>query len=550
MIKRFATALIALVVLLPMAHAAADTCPTTLGCGDDLAWAQNLEQKITENTWYGQVFEVDHDPTTGAIDSVNGFGDSALWTGTYLAAESYRYALARSYLARPLASSAEHDFWAAQLADAKPRIDAMVAKFHLLANISKNWTNANKPTLSPPAVNLGGTIYKGGEPGYLMRACIPTTAPEWQRWSNQELATSRRIYGPLKWDDGQQYYCEDATSRDAYAGTFFGLLTAFDFVGGSDYSLLKTIRDDIVTMVNFAVKYYWNTPRPNGRISIPIGSDHNAPPCTSINPILDICGHDFENFVSPLFISTPTARLNLAAAAWHVVHADPGRTDVAKWNAINDEELAADVPFLAGEMAADDAQPNSSYYKFNLNHLTMFDIARLETATFGIPYAVRQAFGVMDSTTRDDVNAHFETITFALTGEQSRLDDAVTHLRQWRDYYTRIHTTPTTNNSALCGTTITCVPDDQMDVLFHGQDVTIPGSSATLRAKNPLPVADRPPTDFLWQRPPWQLDGSASVNHQSPGIDYLLPYWMLRYYTEAARPAVNPFPAWPGPVHN
>ena len=127
------------------------------------------------------------------------------------------------------------------------------------------------------------------------------------------------------------------------------------------------------------------------------------------------------------------------------------------------------------------------------------------------------------------------------------LDDAVTHLRQWRDYYTRIHTTPVTHNSC---DVIACVQDDQMDAYFLGQDVTIPGTSTNKRAKDPIPVANRPPTDFLWQRPPWQLDGSESVNHYTPGIDYLLPYWTLRYYTEGSRPADNPFPTWPGPVHN
>jgi hypothetical protein len=552
MLKRIAVALIGLtlaLVAIPPASATKPVTCTLLGCGDDLLEAQYLEGAITQNTEDGQVFEIDKDPSTGAITSINHFGDSALWTGTYLAAESYRYALASKYLADHRVAGDARDFWTAQQADAKPRIDAMVAKFHLLSNISKNWTDTNAPTMNPPAINLGGTVYKGGEPGNLMRACLPTDTPEAYRWSNHEVATSRRVYGPLQWDDGKTYYCEQGTSRDAYAGTFFGLLTAFDLVGSHDKAIADTIRDDIVTMVNFTFKYYWNTPRPNGRISIPIGSNHDGSPCTSINPTLDICGHDFENFDSPLFISTPTARLNLAEAAWHVVHADPGRSDTAVWDAVHAEEIANDLPQLAGEMEIDDAQPNSSYYKFNLNHLTMFDITKEETNP-ALNLAVRQAFGVMDSTTRDDVNAHFETITYALTGDTSRLNEAVTHLRDWRNYYARIHTIPVTNNSQFCGTTITCVQDDQMDSYFLGQDVTIPGTSTNKRAKDPLAVANRPPTDFLWQRPPWQLDGSESVNHYAPGIDYLLPYWMLRYNTEASTPASDPFPAWPGPVHN
>jgi len=46
-----------------------------------------------------------------------------------------------------------------------------------------------------------------------------------------------------------------------------------------------------------------------------------------------------------------------------------------------------------------------------------------------------------------------------------------------------------------------------------------------------------------------KLSGATSVTHQAPGIDYLLPYWMLRYYSEVAVPGLSPFPAWPGPAH-
>jgi len=49
-------------------------------------------------------------------------------------------------------------------------------------------------------------------------------------------------------------------------------------------------------------------------------------------------------------------------------------------------------------------------------------------------------------------------------------------------------------------------------------------------ARNPLPIAERPPTDFLWQRSSFMLDGGGNGNVQYPGVDFLLPYWMGRYY--------------------
>ena len=69
-----------------------------------------------------------------------------------------------------------------------------------------------------------------------------------------------------------------------------------------------------------------------------------------------------------------------------------------------------------------------------------------------------------------------------------------------------------------------------------------------LDGATPLPVAIRPPTDFLWQRPPTTLEQPQQpATHREPGIDYLTPYWMLRYYTEVEHPAQGPLPTWVGP---
>ena len=41
---------------------------------------------------------------------------------------------------------------------------------------------------------------------------------------------------------------------------------------------------------------------------------------------------------------------------------------------------------------------------------------------------------------------------------------------------------------------------------------------------------DRYNTDFLWQRSPFQLKGGGWGTVESPSVDYILPYWMGRYY--------------------
>jgi hypothetical protein len=37
-------------------------------------------------------------------------------------------------------------------------------------------------------------------------------------------------------------------------------------------------------------------------------------------------------------------------------------------------------------------------------------------------------------------------------------------------------------------------------------------------------------TDFLWKRNPFQLSGGGQGTIETAGIDYLLPYWMGRFY--------------------
>ena len=52
----------------------------------------------------------------------------------------------------------------------------------------------------------------------------------------------------------------------------------------------------------------------------------------------------------------------------------------------------------------------------------------------------------------------------------------------------------------------------------------------------PVPVAMRPPSDFLWQRTPFLLSAGGSGTVESAGIDYILPYWMARYYGAVSSP--------------
>jgi len=507
----------------------------------DLTAASWFEDRILDHFHYGQIHEqyyVDSERAEGEILTLVGENDSALYTGNYLAAEAFRYALA----AQKLAAGEDASFWEAQKAQAKSRVDQMVEQFHLLINISAAWQTEFDPRVNDDReptddgyIDFGGGVFPG-EAGLLFRACTPVDAPP-------PLNVGRdpgrdRLVGPLDWEDGEQYYCLDATSRDAYAGVTFGLATAFDLVTADDPAMRETIRHDLMAMTDYALKYLWNTPRPHGEIVVPelFG------------------GNDLDNFVSPLFVYVPMARLNMLQVARHAAREAGTAEHVARYEALWAEELASQVPVLAASMEIDAAGPHGGYYKYHLHHITGFNLVRLEQDPV-LREVFAQAFGVMDATTGDDVNALFEAITFALTGEEPRLDDAVEHHRQWLDYRANADANGNVvNNSAACGTTLTCVPRDQVDMvqpLPEGEDLIVsqPGFDDRQRAQDPLPVALRYPADFMWQKDPTILDGGPNdPRWESPGADFLLPYWMIRYYTEAAPPALSPFPAWPGPI--
>src|SRR6266487_4356512 len=61
--------------------------------------ARDLEERMTNHLWYGQMFlDVTYatpDKLPGQVVGLGGGGDSAIWSGHYLAAEAFRYALAR-----------------------------------------------------------------------------------------------------------------------------------------------------------------------------------------------------------------------------------------------------------------------------------------------------------------------------------------------------------------------------------------------------------------------------------------------------------------------
>jgi uncharacterized protein (TIGR03437 family) len=76
------------------------------------------------------------------------------------------------------------------------------------------------------------------------------------------------------------------------------------------------------------------------------------------------------------------------------------------------------------------------------------------------------------------------------------------------------------------------------DPYFNWEGV-LPSCNKPDEACNPVPVPQRPPTDFLWQRSPFNLMGGGYDTIEGAGIDYILPYWMARYYSVVGGDSVD-----------
>jgi uncharacterized protein (TIGR03437 family) len=146
---------------------------------------------------------------------------------------------------------------------------------------------------------------------------------------------------------------------------------------------------------------------------------------------------------------------------------------------------------------------HDSYFKFNLDAIALYSLLRLEEESprRGDYIGTYRTFR---SIVANHGNAFFNVIDRALVGPNVQRDAETAKLMaQWlerprRDFYVDLR-----GKYKACG-------DD--------------------RSCEPIPVPERVRTDFLWQRSPFLLSGGGSGRIESPGVDFILPYWMARYY--------------------
>ena len=146
---------------------------------------------------------------------------------------------------------------------------------------------------------------------------------------------------------------------------------------------------------------------------------------------------------------------------------------------------------------------HESYFKFNLDAIALYSLLRLEEESPRRSDYIA-TYRTFRSIIADHGNAFFNVIDRAVIGPNAQRDaETVRLMAQWlerprRDLYVDLR-----GKYEACGSD---------------------------RACDPIPVAERVRTDFLWQRSPYLLFGGGSGRIETPGIDFILPYWMGRYY--------------------
>src|SRR5437870_406348 len=182
----------------------------TAGEADALAISANIQARHFR---FGTVI----DPIFAAADSdeIVGYtrcGDSALWTGSYLAAEAFRYRVTRA-------------------PEALENVRKAIAGIKSLADVT--------------GTNL------------LARCIIETDSPFADGIRREEADHGAHVSGPWTWIGN--------TSRDQYSGAMFGLAVAYDMVDDTD--VRNSVSQLVTRLVDFLRGHNWAVVMPDGKIS-------------------------------------------------------------------------------------------------------------------------------------------------------------------------------------------------------------------------------------------------------------------------------------------
>lgn len=386
--------------------------PLAAAESDALAISANIQAR--HMPYFGIIDPMFAASDSGQIIGYTRCGDSAIWTGHYLAAESYRYAVTKS-------------------PDALANVNRALTGIQLMMDV----TGA----------------------GLLARCTFPSDSPYAAGIIQEE--GPHGIHTGIVWD--AQWTWVGDTSRDQYLGVFYGLTVAHDVV--NDQGVQNMVSYLATRALGYLQDHKWIIVMPDGTpVSTFIGRQEEMLSLLKLGRRVN--GGKFSGNYKTLSDTTATEAL---------------------------------IP-----IGIDIADQYSSYFKFNLDVITFYGLLT-SGDNWWVHLNYRGAYDILWNTIDGHQNAFFNMIDRAINGPDANRDAQTVQLldgwlqRPPRDVYV--------DDTAL-----------------------VPVCDDASRACKPIPVPLRVTTDFLWQRSPFQLQSGGSGTIETAGIDYILPYWMARYY--------------------
>jgi hypothetical protein len=459
-------------------------------------------------------------PDYTTVAYMDGIGDSAIWTGTYLAAEALR-----------LIETGEPA--------ARANVVAAVQTLHLWFNVS-------------------------GDPGVLARfAKLSSATVPYVIGDLQDCVSASNHCGVPY--DGDSYDYIGHISRDQYQGVMLGYSLAYQALSAQDEPTRELIRGDVVELVQELMT--------DRTVPISITLDGvTIPQFDADLRFVVLCTREMVNGALQFVVDTNDVS---SAEQWGFQEFTPDLKDILKQIPIIGPNLPA-IPrassaimlasFFRVAMQVTDgvaayADARAAIIDYYLNHAgeggnvnDWLDVAKLAGPDnacgdhyFGANITMEPMYNWArleddpgrQQTIRQDVlgaawwpkfvNTKNCFFSFIYAGNTPGYDPAVV-------------TSAVTQLSGFPNAPRVRYPVDLRNdpqYMPHESGCTDQCSHATA-----VDVAVRPWADFMWQRIPWGLYDSGDLTQTAPGVDYLVAYWLGRHHAFLADDAPGRCAAW------
>jgi len=493
-----------------------------------------LKWLYSKNMFFGGVVEAYFQDETllETILSYGGVGDSAIWTGTYLGAESFRFMATGSI--------------------------ASYKNIKTLINLLHIWFNVS------------------GYDGLIVRYAAETELLNNSTMNTEDMTDCNnpngRVYCNVEYN-GKRYNYKGHISRDQYQGILLGYSLAYTALGNSkdELELKALIRTDILELVKqlmkkttLDIKYEVYDDRIPANPLDPTSEEGVVKGETTIDARFVVvsprefqdgkvivkycsvetpeCETNFKGFqefmpdlkpflkqLSPLLgflpyiprsgsaIMLPTI-FNIALQVTKDINGyETDYNNIKNFYYNNNDEWENVNSWLdSAEQWTYLNKCGEKYYGINITMEPLYNLLRLETNT-----AIRERIlnNVLIDKIWDEVKSHKNPFfSYIYLSALENTDGAA--LNTANEQFLGFPSTPKRHFEV-----------NLLDATTYPQYASREdGCDAQVEHSTAVDVKDREMSDFIWQRKPWALQSGANPKRIYPGIDFLIVYWMGQYY--------------------